>query len=342
MSDFDASTHLSIISNGNANLTHLVRLPTTEANPVAAPGDPVVSKDVTLNVETNTWVRIYRPTKLPSNDNAIARLPIIIYFHQGGWILFSASDSAAHLNCSQITSEIPAITVSVNYRLAPESRLPAQYDDGVDAIQWVRKQALLDDPESEQWLRDYGDFSRCYLYGCGCGGNIAFFSGLKALELELEPLNIAGIIMNQPMFGGMQRTKSELRFATDQLLPLPVVDLMWDLVLPKGACRDHWYCNPMYDGAHKQMISQLGRCLVIGFGGDPLIDRQQEFVTLLLTSGVQVDSRFDEVGFHIIDMIDPRRATAVLNIVKEFILDFSRHSSSSSSGNKRLVRSNSS
>ncbi|KAF3442272.1 hypothetical protein FNV43_RR16188 [Rhamnella rubrinervis] len=342
MSEFDASTHLSIIRNGNGNLTHLISLPTTEANPDAAPGDPVVSKDVTLNVETNTWVRIYRPTKLPSNDNAIARLPIIIYFHHGGWILFSASDSATHLNCSQIASEIPAITVSVNYRLAPESRLPAQYHDGIDAIRWVRKQALLDDPEGEQWLRDYGDFSRCYLYGCGCGGNIAFFSALKALELKLEPLKIAGIMMNQPMFGGMQRTKSELRFATDQILPLTALDLMWDMVLPIGACRDHRYCNPMCDGAHKEMFSRLGRCLVIGFGGDPLIDRQQEFVTLLVTSGVQVDSRFDETGFHIIDMVDPRRATAVLNVVKEFILDFSRAGSSSSLDNKRLVKSNSS
>lgn len=341
----DASTHLSIIRNGNGDLTHLVNIPTTDAKPVESPGDPVVSKDVALNAKTNTWVRIYRPTKLPSNDNAIARLPIIIYFHHGGWILLSVADAATHSNCCQLSSEIPAITVSVNYRLAPESRLPAQYQDAVDAIYWVRSQALLQEPEGEQWLRDYGDFSRCYLYGCGCGGNIAFFSGLKARDLDLRPLMIAGVIMNQPMFGGAQRTRSELRLASDQLLPLPAVDLMWDLVLPKGTSRDHRYCNPMTDGPHKHMIKRLGRCLVIGFGGDPLIDRQQEFVTLLVTCGVQVDSRFDDVGFHIIDMLDPRRAAAVLNIVKEFILDFSRPSagsSSSSSSDNKIVRSNSS
>ncbi|KAH7512800.1 hypothetical protein FEM48_Zijuj12G0128500 [Ziziphus jujuba var. spinosa] len=49
-------------------------------------GEQVVSKDMTFNVETKTWVRIYWPTKLPSNDNAIAPLPIIIYFHHDGWI----------------------------------------------------------------------------------------------------------------------------------------------------------------------------------------------------------------------------------------------------------------
>ena len=126
--------------------------------------------------------------------------------------------------------------------------------------------------------------------------------------------------MNQPMFGGVKRTRSELRFAADELLPLPVVDLMWDLVLPKQMDRDHRYCNPMLDGPHKDEIGKLARCLVIGFGGDIMIDRQQELVTMLVKCGVHVEARFDPVGFHSFDMVDPQRAIAVINIVKEFIL----------------------
>ncbi|KAI9073907.1 hypothetical protein K1719_044119 [Acacia pycnantha] len=126
--------------------------------------------------------------------------------------------------------------------------------------------------------------------------------------------------MNQPMFGGVKRTKSELQFATDDLLPLPVLDLMWDLVLPKQTDRDHRYCNPLLKGPHKEAIGRLSKCLVIGFGGDIMIDRQQELVTMLVKCGVQVDARFDPVGFHNVDMVDPQRASAVLNIVKEFIV----------------------
>lgn len=321
MSKFDPYTHLNVVHDPNDDtLTRLVSLPTTAANPNPSPGEPVASKDLTLNPETKTWVRIFRPAKLPSNDNTVARLPIIIYFHHGGWILLSAADSSIHSNCSQITSEVPAIIVSVNYRLAPEARLPAQYDDAMDAIHWVKKQGL--DPKGEQWIRDYGDLSRCYLYGCGCGGNIVFFLGLKVYEMQtdLEPMQISGIIMNQPMFGGIQRTKSELRFATDQLLPLPVLDLMWDLALPKATDRNHRYCNPTLGGPHKEMIRRLGRSLVIGFGGDPMVDRQQEFVTMLVACGVRVDARFDDLGFHNIDFVDSRRAAAVLSIVKEFII----------------------
>ncbi|GMY09413.1 probable carboxylesterase 9 [Fagus crenata] len=317
MSKLDAYAHTNLVLNPDGTVTRTIEFPTTDANPNATPGTPVVSKDVTLNVETKTWVRIYSPTKLPST--IARRLPIVLYFHLGGWVHFSVSDSATHQNCSQISSEILAIVVSVNYRLAPENKLPAQYHDAMDAIEWVKKQAT--NPEGEQWLRDYGEISRCYLYGIGCGGNIAFFSCLKYDELRLLPLKIAGIIMNQPMFGGIKRTESELRYAEEQPMPLPVNDLLWELALPKAANRDHRYCNPMVPGPHKaKLCSRLRRCLVIGFGGDPLVDRQQEFVKMLAACGVQVEARFDDVGFHYIDFIDPRWAKVVLNFVRDFII----------------------
>lgn len=112
------------------------------------------------------------------------------------------------------------------------------------------------------------------------------------------------------------------RFATDQILPLPVLDMMWELALPKETDRDHRYCNPMVKGPHLDNVKKLKRCLVIGYGGDIMVDRQQEFVTMLVKCGVQVEARFDPVGFHNIDMVDPARATAAINIAKEFILSF--------------------
>lgn len=110
------------------------------------------------------------------------------------------------------------------------------------------------------------------------------------------------------------------RFATDQTLPLPVLDMMWDLALPKETDRDHRYSNPMVKGPHLENVKKIGKCLVIGYGGDIMLDRQQEFVTMLVRCGVQVEARFDPVGFHNIDMVDHARASAVMSIVREFIL----------------------
>ncbi|XP_060169147.1 probable carboxylesterase 9 [Lycium barbarum] len=320
MSKFDPYDHLSVVLNKNGSLTRLLAFPTTQAtgDQEHLPGQAVVSKDITLNADKKTWIRLYRPSKLPSNDKSIAKLPIIVYFHAGGWIHFSIANTMIHEGCNHLSSEVPAIVVAVEYRLAPENKLPAQYYDAIDAILWIKNQAL-DSVNGEKWLREYGDFSRCYLYGVSCGGNIAFNSALKLLDRQIEPLRINGIIMNQPLFGGKTRTKSEMRLATDTFFPLPVIDVLWDLALPQGTDRDHRFCNPMVDGPYRDKIKNLGRCLVIGFGGDPLVDRQQDFVQMLVKEGIMVEARFDDVGFHGIDVVDSRRAAAITNFIKEFI-----------------------
>lgn len=317
MSKFDPYEHLNVSLNPDGSLTRHATPPPVPTTLDEDSGVVAVSKDLPLNSQKKTWMRLFRPTKLPSNDNEVARIPIILYFHGGGWILFSAADPVVHERGTHFASQTPAICVSVNYRLAPEYRLPAQYEDAVEALLWIKKQAL--DPNGEKWLRDYGDFSRTYLYGCSNGANITFNLGLRTLDLDLEPLKIGGLVINQPMFSGVQRTRSELRFAADQLLPLPTLDLMWELALPKGTNRNHRYCNPMMNGPHRELLPRLYRCLVIGYGGDPMIDRQQEFVQMLVLNGVMVEARFDDVGFHGIDLVDPRRSGVVMNMVKEFI-----------------------
>lgn len=319
MSKFDPYEHLKVDLNPDGTLTRYIRLPSTPATGenIQVVGLSAVSKDVVLNDEKKTWLRIYRPAKLPSNDKSIARLPIIVYFHGGGWIQMSVADTVIHESCNQLSSEVPAIVVAVEFRLAPENRLPAQYEDAIEAILWVKDQDINEN--GDQWLKEYGDFSRCYLYGVSCGANIAFNTALRLLDMKSEPVTIAGLIMNQPFFGGKQRTKSELKLATDFYFPLPVIDLLWELALPKGTDRDHRFCNPFVDSAIKEKIKSLGRCLVIGFGGDPLIERQQDFVQMLVLQGVLVEARFDDVGFHGIDMIDTRRAAAIVNFIKEFV-----------------------
>ncbi|KAL5062126.1 hypothetical protein RYX36_023863 [Vicia faba] len=195
--------------------------------------------------------------------------------------------------------------------------LPGQYQYPQKAILWVKNQVTNNN--NEQWLREYGDLSRCYLYGYGVGGNIVFNTAMHIHKMDVKPLMICGL-MNQPRFSREKRKSSELRFATDQTLPLPVLDMMLNLDLPKETNRDHRYCNPMVKGPHLESVKKIGRCLVIGYDGGIMLDRQQEFVSMLVRCGVQVEGQYDLVGFHNIDMVDPSRASAIMSIVKEFIL----------------------
>ncbi|KAK8655995.1 hypothetical protein V6N13_108557 [Hibiscus sabdariffa] len=139
----------------------------------------------------------------PNNN----KLPLVVYFHGGGFILLSTNMGIFHTSCCNLANTVPVVVVSVEYHLAPEHRLPAAYEDGVEALHWIKM-------SEEEWLREYVDFSNCFLMGSSAGGNIAYHVGLRAAGVvqELQPLKIKGLVLHQPFFGGKQRSASELRF----------------------------------------------------------------------------------------------------------------------------------
>lgn len=305
---------LNVSLNPDGSLNRPLHFP---ISPPTAAGEQTltiaISKDLPLNPLNKTWLRLYIPNPPPTN-----KLPVIVYIHGGGFILLSAASSIMHDACVLRAAKIPALIVSVEYRLAPEHRLPAAYDDAAEALLWVRDQArCVDSAAVDPWLRDYADFRNCFIMGTSAGGNIAYQLGLRSLNLDLEPLKIGGLILNQPYFGGVERTDSEARSVDDKSLPLAANDVMWELALPIGADRDHEYCNPM------TMIAKakgLPRCLVKGFAGDPLLDRMRDLAKALEEEvGVSVRSMMDDVGSHGADLFEPEKGEASVVEFRSFI-----------------------
>ncbi|XP_010934083.4 probable carboxylesterase 8 [Elaeis guineensis] len=301
--------HISRNPDGSLSRANLIpNSPPTGDQPLDSV--PALSKDVPLNPAHNTWLRIFLPTQSPPSPEK--KLPVVFFFHGGGFILFSAATAPFHDFCVKLSADLPAIVLSVEYRLAPEHRLPAAYDDAVDALLWARAQALGPASTVDPWVGARADFSRCFLMGSSAGGNIVYHVGLRAMGMDLNPLKIQGLILNQPYFGGEERTESEARMAADRIVPLPANDLMWELALPEGADRDHEYCNPA-------ATAVLPRCLVRGHVGDPLVDRQRVFARMLERGGVSVVAHLKEGGHHGIELFKPDMAEALVADVKTFV-----------------------
>ncbi|KAL3834530.1 hypothetical protein ACJIZ3_009266 [Penstemon smallii] len=312
--------YLGMARNSDGSITRIPEFFPT-APPSYNPADPnhfpVLTKDIPINMEKKTWARLYIP-ETEFNSIPAKKLPLIIYYHAGGFVQGSAATLLFQNFCFWMANQISAIIVSVEYRLAPEHRLPAAYDDGMEALHSIKI-------TKDEWLTNYADLSKCFLMGTSSGGNLVYHLGLRAAACvdDLAPLKIHGLIFHHPFFGGTQRTLSEVRLNNDKVLPPLLTDVMWDMCLPIGVDRDHEYCNPMVGIKSKILMKvkdQGWKLLVIGCNGDPLVDRQIEFMRMIKDKGLDVIGEFSDGGCHSCEFMDESKAKILFGIVKNFVL----------------------
>ncbi|MCU1501148.1 MAG: Alpha/beta hydrolase fold-3 domain protein [Ilumatobacteraceae bacterium] len=79
-------------------------------------------------------LRVFRPERIDG---------VCVQFHMGAWIIGSAR--AGDARSAAIAQQCNVAVVSVEYRLVPESLPPAQLEDALAAIDWVRRDADLAD-----------------------------------------------------------------------------------------------------------------------------------------------------------------------------------------------------
>ena len=115
----DPYQYLQIFRNPDGTFTRL-----NDAVPCTPPSsDPtlsVLTKDITINQQNNTWLRLFLPrTALSSNSNP-KKLPLIVFFHGSGFVRLSAASTMFHDFCVEMANTAEAFVASVDYRLAPE------------------------------------------------------------------------------------------------------------------------------------------------------------------------------------------------------------------------------
>lgn len=170
------------------------------------------------------------------------------------------------------------VVVSVDYRRSPEHRYPCAYDDGWNALKWVK---------SRIWLQS-GKDSNVYVYlaGDSSGGNIAHNVAVRATK---EGVKVLGNILLHPMFGGQERTESEKNLDGKYFVTIQDRDWYWRAYLPEGEDRDHPACNPFGPRGQSLKGVNFSKSLVVVAGLDLVQDWQLAYVDGLKKTGHEVN-----------------------------------------------------
>ncbi|XP_010247777.1 PREDICTED: probable carboxylesterase 18 [Nelumbo nucifera] len=234
----------------------------------------LTSVDIAVDPARDLWFRLYTPTE-PAADIS---LPVILFFHGGGFATLRPDSFLYDPVCRRFAREIPAVVVSVNYRLSPENRFPSQYDDGFDVLKFL-------DGRSFDGFPPNADLSRCFLAGDSAGANLAHHVACRAGKTEFRAVKVMGLIAIQPFYGGEERTESELRLRRVPLVWVGITDWMWKALLPEGCNRDHEAVNVSGPNAADISVLKYPATLVCIGGFDPLQDWQRRYYEWLKRSG---------------------------------------------------------
>ena len=213
-------------------------------------------------------LRLYRPAGAPD-----ALLPGILYLHGGGWVLGNL-DTHDPL-CRQLANATGAAVVAVDYRLAPEHKFPAAFDDAWAALHHVATQASA-----------FGiDPRRLALCGDSAGGNIAAAVALQARDTG--GLGLSAQILFYPVTDMAMRHDSYRRNAEGFLLTTASVAWFRDHYLRHANDRADWRASPL----HAASLARLPPTMIVTAGCDPLCDEGDEYAARLAAAGVPVVHR---------------------------------------------------
>ena len=228
----------------------------------------VEDRTVTWRV-TEVPVRIYTPA-------GTGPFPILIWCHGGGMVvgdLDTADATARHL-----TAQAGCVTVSVDYRLAPETKFPGACDDCYAAAVWA----------SDNAASIQGDASRMAVGGDSAGGNLAAVVAQMARD-RAHP-SFALQLLVYPMTALDFETPSYRDNADGYLLTRDSMKWYWEQYLGTDEDAEHAYAVP----STARSFRDLPAALVITAEFDPLRDEGEAYAKKLEEAGVPTTcTRYD-------------------------------------------------
>ncbi|WP_028008813.1 alpha/beta hydrolase [Solimonas flava] len=212
-------------------------------------------------------VRIMRPA-----GKKTELLPVIVYFHGGGWVL-GGTDTHDRL-IRELANGAQAAVVFVDYDRSPEAQYPVPLEQGYAALKYVAEHA------AELKV----DASRLAVAGDSVGGNMAAANTLLAKQRGGPQIDFQ--LLFYPVTDADFDTGSYREFANGPWLTRAAMAWFWDAYLPDAAKRREPTASPLR--ASLEQLKGLPPALVITDENDVLRDEGEAYAAKLARAGVPV------------------------------------------------------
>jgi acetyl esterase len=211
----------------------------------------------------NVPVRVYHPHAAQPQ----AALPGLVYLHGGGW---TVGDLDTHdVLCRSLCLQADIVVVSVDYRMGPEHKFPAAYDDTVAAFNWTVAHAA-----------SLGiDASRIAIGGDSAGGNL---SAAACLGLRGQAVQPAFQLLIYPATIMWQDTASYHANGKGYMLTQESIAYYTENYLRNREDAKDWRASPQLAESH----AGLAPAFVMTAGFDPLRDEGLMYANALSKAGV--------------------------------------------------------
>jgi len=228
-------------------------------------------------------VRVYRPDDQPN------KLPALLWIHGGGYVMGDIEQDDRLMK--QMVKRIGCVTVSVDYRLAPEHPFPAPVEDCYAGLKWLFAHAGELGVES----------SRIAIGGASGGGGLA--AGLALLARDRAEVPVAFQLLIYPMIDDRNVTPASHAITDPRMWNRQSNHLGWKAYLGRdGGGAD---VSPYAAAARATDLTNLPPAYIPVGALDLFVDENIEYAQRLIQAGVPTELHVYPGAFHGFDLFAP-------------------------------------
>jgi acetyl esterase len=212
-------------------------------------------------------ITIVRPQ---SNNNET--LPVVMYFHGGGWVL-GGFDTHERL-VRELANKANVVVIFVNYTPSPEAKYPVPLEEAYAATKWVAQNSKTVNVNA----------SRLAVAGDSVGGNMAAAVALLAKERGGPPIRFQ--LLFYPVTDANFGTSSYIKYQEGYWLSREAMKWFWDNYVSNQTNIKEPTVSPLQ--ASIDRLRGLPSTLIINGEFDVLRDEGEAYAHKLMEAGVQV------------------------------------------------------